>query len=280
MDSNNNLPASDQPQTPADLTSGQIVPTTPPPADQSGPLPSVINQATTPLPSLNQQVAALPAEPQLPAAQTGPDLGVPPQSVPLGSPEMVAAPASVQGGSIDLSTLSAPSSQATGLNETAPTDLSNLAAALGAPLEGSNNSQSSLQQPQSTVPVVSQGSPPLATTPPTAPASANNIVAPSGKKLPKWALMAAGAVGFLAVTAASAYFILGIGQTLPEPEVTQQPLTNPPRVVAPTTPPSPTASVNNPAASLGSLSGASPAAQATPSASPGGNIFERRVQQP
>lgn len=95
-------------------------------------------------------------------------------------------------------------------------------------------------------------------------AETNQVVNSSGSRgFPKIAILIGGLLLLLIVAGASAYFILGVGQTAqPQTSVPaeQQKLTNPPKSVLPTTPPATTSAENK---GLGSLTG-----QSTLSASP------------
>jgi hypothetical protein len=160
--------------------------------------------------------------------------------------------------------------------ETAPTDLSSLAAALGAPnINGTPAEGSAVPMDQP------MGSPTQVPQTPAAADAPTVVTGSHGVHLPKWVIIIVAVVGLLAVLGSSAYFILGIGQPA-EPASTipaeQQNLTNPPRSVIPT----PTPVIQNDATSLGSISGASPSAQATPSGqiAPGASsVFDRRTTQ-
>lgn len=130
------------------------------------------------------------------------------------------------------------------VNESVPTDLSHLMDTSAAATSGTV-----MAQPETLVV-------------PSSNTEASQVVTSSGSKgFPKLVLIIGGLVLLLAVIGASAYFILGIGKesattSLP---AEQQPLSTPPKLIIPTTPPpAPQAE-----GSFGKLAG-----QSTPSASP------------
>lgn len=259
-------PVWDTPAPAPDVSFAQPAPPAPAPAmpnnDWSTPVAPV--EPAVPASSDVAPVASEPAWPQ-PAAEA------PPPAMPDAppAPEPVAAPEQTAAANMDFSQ-NAPTEAAP--SESAPTDLSSLAAALGAP--NINGVQAAPVDP---------GAPTL---PPQVPAQATNPDTPTvvtgshGVHIPKAVLIVGAIVGLLAVVGASAYFILGVGQTdettsLP---AQQQPLTNPPRTTVPT--PTPVTNLDNDT-TLGNISGASPSAQASESGTiaPGTSIFDRRATQ-
>ncbi len=176
----------------------------------------------------------------------------PPPEAPL-QPNLTPPPAS---SSVDLSSINVQP-------DNAPTDLSHLAAALGVPGQ---------QTPVAPAPSAAPQSLPAEGT------AATSVVAAS-PKMSKKLLIVGGIILLVAVTIASAYFILGIGQ--PAPDTTSLPaqtqLTAPPRsTVTPTPLP-----VSESPSTLGGVSGATESAQiATSSAqTTGTSVFDRRKTQ-
>lgn len=217
--------------------STQVSPQVPPPAPNEVPIPQ--------MPAQSSEAPVIEPQPQT--------INTTPVSADVGAP--------TQAASLDLSNIPLPEANQNSM-EAAPTDLSNLAAALGAPTD-INGTPVNGGQPSNTI------SQPTNTTPQSPPSAPSTVVTSSSGGLPKWAIIAGAVALLVIVTAASAYFILGIGQTQPEEEITvDQTLTNPPRAVAPTVVVTPTPEPIAP-----------PAAEVTPLPTGTTSVFERRSQQ-
>lgn len=236
------MPGND-PGSPPALVTPDAFSATPPtpgwmPADQNAVLPT--------------SGVVLPAE--QPAAPSEP---VPTFTPPAGEPNPLSSPSWSPTASPENGPLSSPAdtigsataSEAGLMPEAAPTDLSHL-------VDGSQGAETA------NLPVSTQ--PESLVVPPTADTS--QVVTSSGSRgLPKWIFIVAGAVLFLGVVGASAYFILGVGRpsestttSVPAEETT---LVNPPRRLLPPEEPVPTQP-------LGGLTGSTPAA--TPTVTLGG----------
>ncbi|OGE25894.1 hypothetical protein A3H85_01650 [Candidatus Daviesbacteria bacterium RIFCSPLOWO2_02_FULL_40_8] len=260
-----NLPPTPQP---LDVVSSDVPPTTPPPpatpaesitvADPVVPLAFPMDQVGSPQPQLSSE---LPPAPD-PVWDAPTDMTqAPPVSEPATPPQI---PADWSQSPVTEDPVSAPVVDPALPPDAAPTDLSSLAAALGSP-DNLGGSQPVAAAPQ-----------------PTPPETPTVVTGSRGLHLPKWALIVGAITGLLAVLGASAYFILGIGQPTTDSTslpATQQTLTSPPRASVPT----PTVIPNlDSGTSLGSLSGASPSAQASSSGqiAPGAtSVFDRRATQ-
>lgn len=163
-----------------------------------------------------------------------------------------------------------PASPAVGLSESAPTDLSHLATALGVPGAGS---EANTKPGLAPLPVSTDAA---GTAEPTA-----TVVTSGSSGISKKILIIGGILILVAVTGMSAYFILGIGKNQSDTTSlpAQQQLTAPPQLAVTPTPTPPVSSATTPA-TFGGLNGASPSAQvATSSATTNStdlSVFDRR----
>lgn len=195
----------------------------------------------------------------IPSGQEG---GVPYQTPPWVSGEQTNTPSWQETGN--------QSAGGSGLADAAPTDLSHL-----------------LETAPAETTVASAPTPTPATETPVAfssfPETAQAVTGGSGS-FPKWLLLVGGLFLILAVAGASAYFILGIGQskTIAPSSIPaeQQPLTNPPKAIIPTIPP---ATSGGEQQSFGQLQGQTATKEASPAGSKSGtsaiDLLRQRSQE-
>ncbi|MDP3973485.1 MAG: hypothetical protein Q8P92_01505 [Candidatus Daviesbacteria bacterium] len=253
--------------TPSSQPPDQLLPAPPPPMGGNEPQQTWPNQLTNleqPADqAFNQTGGTSPLDnpwgspAQTPSIDEGgePPLNPPPLSSEMPQGEMPAAPQPDQS-EMGPNILS---------SESAPTDLSHLIGNNPLPLETSANPQANVTVPENLI------VPPGSSTP-----DVPNIPSEEHKGIPMW-IIGVGIGLLLVVAGASAYFILGIGQTPSEESTTSVPATTAPRptvapTVAPTSTPRPEATGSG---SFGELS----TSGGTPQATSAADLIRQRQQQ-